>query len=536
MNDGLVLGLDFGTLSVRALLVCAGDGREVAQAEYAYPHGVMDRALPCGAALEAGFALAHPADYLTGLGEVVRSVMKESGAAPQDVIALGLDATSSTVLPLDADGRPLCFDARFEREPHAYMKLWKHQGAARQAQRMSEAARRLGETWLALCGGEVQCERMLPKVLEVAQCAPHVYAAAARFVELCDYMTFVLTGSERRSLPAAACNGHYISGSYPGEAFWREVDPSIPPVTQKLTGDFVPIAQAVGALTPQMAQELGLAAGIPVAAGMIDSHASAPGCGADRAGDLVAVMGTSACYLMNDTQLRAAPGIYAAAYEAHAQGLYGYEGGQSCVGDALDWFVKTGVPRQTLEDAEAAGMDVHTYLSVLAQELAPGESGLMALDWLAGVRSPLMRPELRGVMAGMTLRTTPQEMYRAWMEACCFGARRIVESYAASGMKIGRFFAAGGIARKNPFFMQMLSDVCAMPVTVCRSSQTGALGSAICAAAASGRLGDLAACTRRMGSAAQAIYTPQNAAAYEPLYRRYLALSAAFESADLAAL
>ncbi len=526
------IGLDFGTLSVRALLVDKLTGREAATAVYAYPHGVMDKALPDGTALPEGFALAHPQDYVDGMKAVVPQVLREAGIQGCDVAGIGLDCTSSTVMPVDAQGAPLCLSPKWACHPHAYLKLWKHHGAEEQASRMLKAAQERKEPWLSACGGGIQCELMLPKVLETAEKAPEVFEACHRYLEMGDWLAWYLTGNDLRSLGMATCNSYYRpDAGYPNQDYWDAVSPGIAPVTSKLLGEFMPLEGVAGTLTQNAAEALGLLTGTPVAVPMIDSHASVLGCGADQAGDMVAVLGTSACYLANDDSERHIPGIYSVAYEAHVPHLYGYEGGQSCLGDGLDWFIRQCVPAYVHSEAESAGESVHALLSKKAMRKAPGESGLIALDWLNGVRSPLMRPELKCVLAGVTLRTEPEDLYRAAVEACCFGARRIVDSFLEAGVPVKRFFATGGIPGKNPFFMQVLADVLCKEISVCKSNQASALGSAILGAAASGE--SLAECLRRMAAPAGKCYKPENPVAYESLYERYMALSAVFEQMQL---
>lgn len=533
MIERAVLGLDFGTLSVRCLTVDADTGDILGEAEYVYPAGVMEKALPDGTPLPEGFALVDPEDAVSGMLRVIPASLERAGIAPERVIGLGLDCTSSTVLPLDASGVPLCRTESFRSHPHAWAKLWKHHGAYPQSLRMLETARRRGEGWLELRGGGISCELMLPKALETAEEDPEVWQAAARYVEMGDYLTQVLTGLPGRSLTMAGCNsGYQTPEGYPSEDYWREVSPRTEPVTRKLRGEMIPAGGAVGPLRPEMAVKLGLRPGVRVAPALIDSHASALGCGADRAGDLVAVLGTSACYLMNAPECRGIPGIYSVAFEANAPGLYGYEGGQSCLGNGLDWFVRRCVPEEVHHRAAEGKESVHALLSREASRLAPGGSGLMALDWLDGVRTPLMRPDLTGVVVGLTLHTTPAEMYRAAVESCCYGARRVVSCYGDAGLEAKRFLATGGIPGKNPFLMQTLSDVCGMDVQVCSCGQASALGAAIAGAAASGECGGLKACVNRMAAPPGRTYHPENAQAYEGLYRRYLALSAVFEQKE----
>ncbi|MDD3335259.1 MAG: ribulokinase [Eubacteriales bacterium] len=528
MKKKVALGLDYGTLSVRGLLVDTETGNELSAAEFVYPHGVLVKALPNGSSLPEGYALAMPQDYIDGMKAVIQQTL--NGMDPDCIVGIGLDCTSSTVLPVDEAGTPLCQLPQWVDHPQAYPKLWKHHGAEEQARRMQRCAEERAEDWLTFYGSGVQCELMLPKALETAEMDPAVWNACAHYLEMGDWLTWRLTGSWNRSLSMASSNGYYQQKiGYPNGNFWRAIAPQLPPVTEKLTANLIPLGKKLGNLTTEAARFFGLKEGIPVAGAMIDSHASALGCGANRSGDLVAVLGTSACYLMNSKQPYRIPGIYSLAYEAHAPGLYGYEGGQSCVGDGLDWFVKQCVTASIQREADDLGITVHQLLSEKAAASAPGASGLIALDWLNGVRSPLMRPDLKGVLVGATLQTTTAELYRAMIEACCYGARRVVDCYRDAGMPVERFFSTGGIPRKNPLLMQILADVCNIDITICATAQTSALGSAILGAAASGACGTLTECIQNMASPSEKCYHPQNAGSYEALYRRYRALASVFE-------
>jgi L-ribulokinase len=355
-------------------------------------------------------------------------------------------------MPVNAEGIPLCLKPEWAGHPHAYLKLWKHHGGEPQAERMLKAARERNEPWLSLYGGGIQCELLLAKALETAEMDPAVWEACHRYVEMGDWLAWLLTGRACRSSSLANCNSyHRPSAGYPGADYWQAVSPGIEPVPSKLLGDLLPLGSVVGHLTPKVAGKLGLLPETPVAAPLIDSHASVLGCGADRAGDMVAVLGTSACYLLNDDSERGIPGIYSVAYEAHAPGLYGYEGGQSCFGDGLDWFIRQCVPAWLQTESDRSGEGIHALLSRKAAALSPGESGLIALDWLNGVRSPLMRPSLRGVLAGATLHTTAVDLYRAVVEACCLAPGASSTVFRRQACPSGVSSQQVGSPRKTPF-------------------------------------------------------------------------------------
>ncbi|MEG0852463.1 MAG: ribulokinase [Angelakisella sp.] len=529
------LGLDYGTLSVRALLVEMNTGREAAEAVYTYPHGVMHSALPDGTQLPPDFALAHPADYLEGLFTVVPQVMEKAGITGAQVTGIGISATSATLVPLSGDLTPLCLLPGFENRPHAYIKLWKHHGAVPQTQRMYETALNRGEPWLQNFGGRINCEFLMPKILETALQDPEVYEKTVYMAEMGEWLTGVLTGTFAKSRCMASCNSLYDEqNGFPKSDFFTECYPEINPPLQKLDAPLVSLGSTTGTLESAVAEQLGLPAGLPIASAIIDSHSAVLGCGATQAGDLVAVLGTSACYLYSDRSGGGIPGIYSAAYQAHAPGLYGYEGGQSCVGDLLAWAVERIIPAQCYEEARSHGMNIHQYLMEKAASLPPGGHGLIALDWWSGVRSPLMNPRLTGVLSGLTLDTQPEEIYLALLEAICFGARRIIETFTEAGHTIARCFAAGGIPQRNPLLMQVLSNICNREFAVCGSAQASALGAAILGAAAAGQPEDFAQHISRMAAAPTGSYCPQQdkVEEYERLYQKYLRMSAFFEEEE----
>lgn len=523
--EQFALGLDYGTLSVRALLVNIDTGAEAATAVFEYPHGVMSRALLSGVPLPPGYALAHPADYLQGLRRVIRQVMAQSGLAKEQVVGIGIDATSSSLVPVDEAGTPLCLVPGFEQEPHAYIKLWKHHGqeALELADRLGSLAEARGEPWGSRYGGRFNGESLVPKSLETAAVAPRVYAHSHRLLELGEWLTRVLTGADTKSRSMAACNSLYGEpDGYPSPEFFEAVLPQARGLGEKFASPMVPLGASAGGLTPEMAQELGLCPGTPVSAAMIDCHAAVPGCGAGEDGDLVMVLGTSSCFLLNTSRGEGIPGISSVAYEAHIPGLYGCEAGQSCVGDSFQWFVDSCVPESTREAARQAGQSIYAYLEEQAQVLAPGESGLLALDWWNGVRTPLLDYQLSGVLLGLTIATTPPEMYRALVEAACYGAKQIIDLYQDSGRPVKRLLASGGLAQKNQMMMQILADVCQKEVIISGSNEPCALGSAIMGAhAALG--GDFRQRMARMCPPPQTVYRPDphRGAIYQELYREY---------------
>jgi len=481
-----VIGIDFGTLSARALLVNVSDGAVLAQSVFPYPHGVMEDALPGGAPLKASWALHHPRDYLDALAYTVPDLLQKSGVDPSRVIGIGTDATGSTVMPVDRAGNPLCLDPAFEDRPHAWARIWKQQTAQDQADRVTALAAARGEPWLPNYGGIVSATWMLPKALETLEEDPELYRAAAYFVEMADWLVWQLTGTFSRSACTAAYKALWQAESgYPGREFTGALHPELKDFYQeKLAGPVTPLFSRAGLLREDMAAQLGLPAGIPVAPGILDAHVSASAAGLSRPGEMLSILGTSGCHLLLSQQEADIPGICGAAMDGILPGCLGYEAGQVCYGDHLDWLVRHFTPVAYLEEAQARGISAHELLSRKAAPLQPGQTGLMALDWWNGNRSILVDSGLRGVLIGLGLDTRAEEIYRALLEALAFGARMIVQNFERGGLPVDAVRATGGISQKNPLAMQIYADVLKLPVQVPKVQQGSAFGSAILAALA----------------------------------------------------
>jgi len=515
------IGIDYGSLSGRAVLVDAANGREIASAELPYPHQIMDRALPSGENLGADWALQHPQDYL----DVLDATLPKLAAAvdPADIVGIGIDCTCSTVLPVFADGTPLCMTDAFAHQPHAYIKMWKHHGGQPQAQRMTELAVQRHEPWLKRYGGRVNAEWFFPKLLETLEEAPEVYHAMAHYVEVADWLVWQLCGRQTRS---AACLGYktFYTGVFPDRSFFRELNPAFENVVaEKVGGPVIPLGSRAGGLSAQAAARFGLRPGIAVAAGNIDAHVCVPAAGICEPGRLLAIVGTSTCHIVMGERAVPVPGMSGAVKDGVLPGYIGYEAGQSSVGDQFHWFEANCVPPRLYEEAAAQGETVQGLLTRRAARLKPGQSGLMALDWWNGNRSVLADADLTGLLLGMTLQTTPEEIYRALLESTAYGARVILENYRDSGVPIEQFYASGGVARKNALAMQIYADVLQMPVHVPDAAQGPALGSAIFAAVAAGVHPSPAAAARAMGAACKTVYEPisEHVAVYEALYQEY---------------
>ena len=525
------IGVDFGSLAVRALVVEVESGRELASATMSYPHAVMTDALPDGTPLPPDWALQHPQDYLDCLRAVVHKAVEESGVDPQEIIGLGLDFTASTTFPVDADGEPLCLKPAYASNPYAWVMLWKHHAAQEYANRMTQIARENGMRFVDRCGGRISSELMFPRLWQIAVEAPEVYEDADAFIEAGDWMTRMLTGSTVRSANPAAYklfwNPH---DGYPSEEFLRKLDPRIEHAADKLIGELKPLGSRAGTLNAFGAELTGLRRGTAVSVTCIDAHMALPAAGVVEGGTMLLILGTSGAHLVLDGEEHEVPGLLCMAEDGMIPGWFAYEAGQSCCGDHFQWFVENCVPAAYTQEAEKCGIGLHQLLTEKASVLGPGESGLIALDWWNGNRSVLMDSELSGMMVGMTLQTRPEEIYRALIEATAYGTRVIVENFEKHGVKISEINVCGGIARKNPMLMQIYADVLKRRLNIVKSVQTTALGSAIMGAVAAGGenggYDTIREAALRMGGTDDQAYEPdpKNSIVYDELYAEYLRL------------
>ena len=522
-----VIGIDFGTLSGRAVVVRVSDGAELGTGTHDYPHAVMDTVLASnGALLPPDWALQVPADYVEVLKNAVPAAIAASGIDPAQVIGVGTDFTASTPLPVIADGTPLNEIAGYENRPHAYVKLWKHHAAQGQADRINELAAARGESWLPRYGGLISSEWEFAKGLQLLEEDPELYERMDHFVEAADWIVWQLTGRYIRNACTAGYKGILQDGAYPSREFLAALNPAFAGFAEdKVAHEIGQLGASAGTLSKQAAAWTGLPEGIAVAVGNVDAHVTAPAAQAVEPGQMLAIMGTSTCHVMNSDVLTEVPGMCGVVDGGIVSGLYGYEAGQSGVGDIFAWYVKNQVPASYFEAADAAGRSIHEHLTELVKHQPVGGHGLIALDWQSGNRSVLVDHELSGLVLGTTLATRPEEIYRALFEATAFGTRTIVETFAESGVPVTEFIVAGGLLR-NPFLMQVYSDVLRMPISIIASEQGPALGSAIHAAVAAGAYDTVLEAGKAMGKVNRAVYTPNAEAAdsYDLLYAEYTLL------------
>jgi len=529
------IGLDYGTESGRAVLVDVRDGSELATDVYPYSHGVIDEALPLEGSprrLEPDWALQDPDDYIRTLQKTIPGVLAKSGVDPADVIGLGIDFTACTMMPTLADGRPLCTLPEYRPNPHAWVKLWKHHAAQPEADKINETARRLGEPWLDRYGGKISSEWFFSKTLQILDEAPEIYAVADRLIEGGDWIVWQLTGVETRNSCTAGYKALWSKREgFPRDAYFAALDPRLEhAVDEKMLRNISPIGDRAGSLTAQGAEWTGLRPGTAVAVANVDAHVSVPAATVTETGRMVAIMGTSLCHMVLGDHEIVVPGICGYVEDGIIPGLFGFEAGQSGVGDIFAWFVENAVPPEYHALAKERRVDLHKLLEEEAAKLVPGESGLLALDWWNGNRSVLVDVDLTGLLLGATLATKAPEIYRALIEATAFGTRVIVEAFEQHGVTVNEIVTCGGLPEKNKLLMQIYADITGRELKVAASAQTGALGSAmfgaVAAGAAAGGYDTIFEAAQKMARLKQETYKPNPAAekVYDQLYAEYLAL------------
>lgn len=520
-----VIGTDFGTLSARSILVDVATGSVEAEAVWNYTHAVMDRELPCGRSLPVSFALQHPADYTQALHKTIPTLLEKASVSPEAVLGMGLDFTACTLVPLDEEGNPLCFQEKYKSNPHAYVKLWKHHAAQKEADEINALAEKRGEKWHGIYGGKISCEWALPKISQILREDPELYEQTARFSEAADWLSLVLTGTESHSSAFAGYKALWNEeDGYPSNDFFEALDPRLSGIVgTKLSETILGMGEKAGVLNERGAALVGLLPGTPVAVPAIDAHAAMPALNLTGEGDLMVIVGTSACHLVNGAKASSVEGICGYVKGGVIPGVYTYEAGQAGVGDIFDWFVRQGVPEEYYRNAKEEGKNMHQYLREKAEKLRPGESGLLALDWLSGNRSTLVDSDLTGMVLGMTLQTRPEELYRALIESTAYGLRKIVDQYETSGIPVRSICAAGGIALKDPMMMQIYADVLHRPIQISGSTQAGALGSAIYASVAAGIYPDVVSAAKVLSAPCVKTYFPkeENGAVYDKIYKEY---------------
>ena len=537
MASQYTIGLDYGTNSVRALVVATADGREVATSVWNYEHGETGVIL----SRDPHLARQHPADYVKGAETTIRGALAQAkkkvrGFKPEQVVGIGVDTTGSTPLPVDDRGEPLAFTRRFAKNPAAMAWLWKDHTGVAEAAEITELARKMRPHYLAQCGGTYSSEWFFSKILHCLRTAPEVFDAAASWMELADYIPAALTGTQsHEKFTAGICAaGHKAMyneswGGYPDREFLSQLSPKLGALRERLCAKARDVSSAAGGLTREWSVRTGLRQDLPVAVGAFDAHLGAIGAGI-APGTLVKIIGTSTCDIAVwplTEKLADIPGLCGIVRGSVLPDCYGLEAGQSAVGDIFNWFVNYIKP-----GGGKAGS--HETLTQAAGKLRAGESGLLALDWNNGNRTVLVDQRLTGLLLGQTLYTTPSEIYRALIEATAFGALTIINRFEEYGVQISQVVNCGGIAEKNPLVMQIYADVTGRPMKVSRSAQTCALGAAVAAAVVAGAHRDFASAIGAMTGLKARVFKPNVAAhaVYRDLFALYSHLHDAFGKAE----
>jgi len=532
------IGLDYGTNSVRCVIVDTADGNELSTAIYEYETGeagiILDPA-------DHNLARQNPADYLKGVAVVTKAAIAKAKKADKTfdakkIIGVGIDTTGSTPMPVDKDGTPLGMLREFKGNPNACAWLWKDHTSYAEAADITELAGKEHPEYLAKCGGTYSSEWFFSKILHCLRTDPKVFNAAYSWVECCDYVPAVLTGNTKpKDIKRSRCAaGHKAMfndrwGGLPAGEFLAKLDPKLGELRDRLYGKTCTVKERAGTLTGQWARKLGLPSGIPVAVGAFDAHLGGVGSGI-AVGKLVKIIGTSTCDMLvaePDENFVDIPGICGIVDGSILPGYLGLEAGQSAVGDIFNWFVNYITPGGKVSGS-------HEALTKKAAKLKPGQSGLLALDWNNGNRTILVDQRLTGLLIGQTLHTKPEEIYRALIEATAFGALTIINRFEEYGARVSEVINCGGIAEKNPLLMQIYADVTGREMKISRSAQSCALGACVAAAVvAGGRAGgydNFADAQAAMCGIKDVTYRPiaENHKIYLRLYALYKQLHDAF--------
>jgi len=532
-KEKFAIGIDYGTESGRVVVVRVRNGEEAGAAVIPYPDGVIDEKIPGGPRLEPDWALQNPRDYLRVVEKGIPRALKAAGVRPDAVAGVGTDFTASTPLPTKADGTPLCFLPEHRKQPHAWVKLWKHHAAQPEANRINEIGRERDEEFLRVYGGKYSSEWFFSKLFQILDEAPEIYDATDKFLESADWIVWQLTGEEKRNTCTAGYKAMWIKGKgFPSRDFFRALHPRLENVVEeKLATTYYPLGARAGGLTARWARKTGLKEGTPVSIGNVDAHVAVPATTVTGPGSLVMIMGTSICHMVLGTERQMVEGMCGTVEDGIVPGLWGYEAGQSAVGDIFAWFFEHGGPEYIHREARRRKARFEGVLESRAAALQPGESGLVALDWWNGNRSVLVDVDLTGMMLGMTLATRAEEIYRALIEATAFGTRQIIQAFETRDIEVKNLVACGGLPEKNKLLMQIYADVTGREIKLATQLQTcSALGSALHGAVAAGRSGggydSIFEAAERMARVQKLTFRPhpENHEIYSRLFREYQSL------------
>ena len=529
------IGIDFGTESGRAVLVETQTGQEIATAIYSYQHGVIDASLPLDGEpvrLEPEWALQDPEDYIRTFQKTVPQVLDQTGIQPEDVIGIGIDFTACTMMPVTSDGTPLCTLPQHRRNPHSWVKLWKHHAAQPEADKINATARQMAEPWLDRYGGKISSEWFFAKTLQILDEAPEIYDGADRLIEAADWVVWQLTGVEKRNSCTAGYKAMWSKKEgFPREGYFKALDRRLEKVVdEKMSREIYSIGSKAGGLTARAAEWTELKEGTAVAIANVDAHVSVPAATVTEPGRMVMIMGTSICHMLLGDEERRVEGMCGVVEDGIIPGLFGFEAGQSGVGDIFAWFLNNCIPEVYCREAEKGEVSIHHLLESKAAAQKPGQHGLLALDWWNGNRSVLVDVALSGLLIGATLGSKPEDIYRALIEATAYGTRVIIEAFEKNGVRVDELVACGGLPEQNKMLMQIYADVTGRSIKISASKQTPALGSAMFGAVAAGnRAGGydtILEAAKHMAALKEEVYHPiaENQKTYDRLYAEYVRL------------
>ncbi|MCI1210015.1 MAG: ribulokinase [Treponema sp.] len=523
------IGIDYGTLTSRAILVEVGKHKIIAHVEKSYPHGVMEKNLPTGTKLGVGWAVQDGCDYYAMLTQSIRDLLQETSVSPDDVIGIGIDTTACTILPLDENFEPLSSNASFVSSPNAYVKLWKHHAAQPYADELNRIAANYNMNFLSHYGGKISSEWMIPKIMQIAAESPDIYNATKCFSEIADWLVYKLCGKFIKSNVMAGYKALWNEQEgYPNSDFFAALNPIMKDiVSTKLSQPIVSIGNRAGFLTKTAAHDTGLTMKTAVAVAHTDAGVVPFGIGMHKAGQMVMSIGTSTCHFLLGDIYKPVPGICGVVNNGSLPGFYSYEAGQAAVGDIFNWFARSYSNADLRAEASRKKCSVFALLAQKASKLAVGENGLVLLDWLNGNRTVLVDSDLSGALVGLDLHTTPEEIYRSLLEGTAFGTKKIIDTFEYYGIPVEELFACGGIPKKDPFMMQIYADVCNRTIHVPDESLAAAYGASVLGAAAAdkknGGFDSVMDAVRTMACKKETVYKPipENVARYAQLFDIY---------------
>ncbi|MBE6533898.1 MAG: ribulokinase [Ruminococcaceae bacterium] len=525
------IGLDFGTLSARAIIANAENGKTLPyESVFIYPHAVMTQIN--NQSLPQNYALQHPQDYVDALDFLICDVLTNNDIDKNSIIGIGIDFTDCTVLPISKDFTPLCLLEKYKNEPHAYAKIWKHHASEKYAKAIENAALSYDKSILSVTGEKMTGEFLIPKLYETFCEAPELYDETYKFIFAGDFIASLLIGKKEIHSKAYSAKQHYKNNKFPAKEFFASVNPDFAGVYEEKTiTKLSSVELPIGTLCKEWAKKTGLSESVAIAAPILDAHGAISAAKIET-GRIVLALGTSAVVETLTEQNINIKGILATSYESVANGFTTIEAGLAAMGDLFDWFIKNCVPENYTANAKKSNLSIHQYLRSLAQEQQIGDHGLLILDWFNGSRSIILDDNLSGLIVGLTLSTKPEDIYRALIESTSFGIRRILDCFKAQGVEIKSISATGGITLKDPFLMQILSSVLNMPIECLSSKQATALGSAIYGAVAADAYSSVKEASQAMHSPTAITYYPikEDNEKYEKIYEQYLKLCDYFQT------